>query len=53
MGLALGIICLWLGAACIWVAVHGTDAKTPWQAYQAVAKGIKGSLDPGDAGGTT
>jgi hypothetical protein len=44
VNLALGIIFLWLGAACIFLAAHGTEAKTPWQAYSqiigAVSKGV-------------
>lgn len=47
MNLAIGILFLWLGAACIWVAAHGTEAHTPWQAYTqvigAVAKGVDDS----------
>lgn len=43
MNLALGIMFLWLGVACIWVSSRGTDADTPWKAYQqivgAVSKG--------------
>lgn len=45
MNLAMGILFLWLGAACIWLAAHGTEAKTPWQAYSqvisAVGKGVE------------
>lgn len=44
MNLAFGIVFLWLGAALIWVASHGTDAGSPWEAYQqiigAVRKGV-------------
>ena len=44
MNLAFGVLFLWLGAACIWVAVHGTEARTPFQAYDqimgAIAKGV-------------
>ena len=42
MGLALGVLLIWLGAACLWVAVHGTDAATPWEAYVTVLKRIRG-----------
>lgn len=40
MNLALGIMFLWLGVACIWVASHGTTADTPWKAYQQIIGGI-------------
>lgn len=44
MNLSFGILFLWLGAACIWIAAHGTSAGTPWEAYQqvigAVRKGV-------------
>lgn len=41
MGIAFGIFLVWIGSACLWVAVHGTDAATPWGAYQEVIKGIR------------
>lgn len=41
MNLALGIVFLWMGAAWLWVASRGTDAATPWAAYQQVMKGIR------------
>lgn len=41
MGLALGVVFLWLGAALLWVATHGTEAKTPWQLYEGVISGIQ------------
>lgn len=44
MNLAFGVLFLWLGACCIYVAAHGTEARTPWQAYTqilgAVGKGV-------------
>lgn len=42
MGLALGVVCIWVGAACLWVATHGTTATTPWGAYDQVIKGLRG-----------
>ncbi len=46
MNLAFGILFLWLGAACLWIATHNTDAASPWQAYteviSAVRKGVPG-----------
>lgn len=41
MNLAFGILFLWLGAAFIWIAAHGTDAGTPWEAYQQVIKAVR------------
>lgn len=43
MGLAFGILFLWLGAACLWVASHGTEARTPWGVFQEVLGGIRAS----------
>lgn len=43
MGFAMGVLFIWLGAACLWVAVHGTEATTPWGAYQEVVKGLRGA----------
>jgi hypothetical protein len=45
--MALGIIFLYLGAACLYVAVHGTTindgagAKTPWEAFSGVLRKVK------------
>lgn len=41
MGLAFGVLFLWLGAACLWVATHGTQASTPWEAFQQIIGGIR------------
>lgn len=41
MGLAMGVLCIWLGAALLWVAAHGTDATTPWGVYDQVIKGLR------------
>lgn len=49
MNLALGIVFLWLGAACVYVAVHGLTlangqpARTPWDAYTGLLARIKGA----------
>lgn len=44
MRLALGVVFLWLGAALLWVASHGTEASSPWQVYQQ----ITGAMRDGD-----
>lgn len=41
MGLVFGVLFLWLGAACLWVATHGTDASTPWGVFKEITDGIK------------
>ena len=41
MGLALGVLFLWLGAACLWVASHGTQASTPWQIFTELTDSIR------------
>lgn len=45
MNLALGILFLWLGAACIFLAAHGTEAKTPWQAYSQIIGAVQKGVD--------
>lgn len=41
MGLALSVLFLWLGAALLWVAAHGTQASTPWAAFQQVTGAMR------------
>jgi hypothetical protein len=41
MHLAFGVIFLWLGAALLWVASHGTQASTPWGVFQQITEGLK------------
>lgn len=41
MGLALGVLMIWLGAAALWVAAHGTEAKTPWQVYEQIMGAVR------------
>lgn len=53
MNLALGIVLLWLAVACLWVAFHATDAKTPWDAIQKVVTGISGGGTAADDTGVT
>ena len=39
MSMAIGILLLWLGAACVWWAIHsgGEQGATPlWTAYRSV-----------------
>jgi hypothetical protein len=45
VNVALGVLFMWLGAACLWVAFHGTDAKTPWQAFEQVTGAINAQVD--------
>lgn len=40
MTLVLAIIALWVGAALIWVAAHGTQATTPWGLYQQITDAL-------------
>jgi hypothetical protein len=40
--LAMGIFLVWLGAALLWVAFHGTTAKTPWEIFQSVVTAATG-----------
>lgn len=42
MRLALGIVFLWMGAACLYLASHGLQAASPWGAYQTILGGIRG-----------
>lgn len=41
MNLAFGVLFLWLGAACLWLAARGTDAVTPWGAYRQVIDAVR------------
>lgn len=41
MNFALGILFMWLGAACLWVAFHQTEASTPWAAFGEVLGAIR------------
>lgn len=45
VNLVFGIMFIWLGAALIWIATHGTDAETPWDAYQQVIGAIRKGVD--------
>lgn len=45
MNLAMGIVFLWLGAACLWIASHGTEASTPWGAYKQVIGAVRKGVD--------
>lgn len=47
MRLALGVLFIWLGAACLWVAMHGTQASTPWAAFGEITGALKGGDDGG------
>lgn len=41
MGLALAVLFIWIGCALLWVASHGTQAATPWAAYQQVTGAMR------------
>lgn len=36
MNLVLGIMFLFAGAGCMWVASHGIEARTPWGVWQTI-----------------
>lgn len=36
MNLAMAVLFLWLGAACLYLGSHGLEASTPWAAFQTV-----------------
>lgn len=40
MKMALGIMFLWLGAACLWLARADLQADTPWGAYRTLLRKI-------------
>lgn len=44
MNVALGVLFLWLGAACCWVAFHGTTAATPWEAFTEVTGAVNAQV---------
>lgn len=47
MNLALGIACIWVGCAMIWLASHPSQASTPWAAFQEVLGAInRGAEEP-------
>lgn len=41
MKLALAIVFLFFGAACLQLASHGLQAATPWEAYSTVLTRIR------------
>jgi hypothetical protein len=41
--LAFGILLVWAGAALMWVAFHGTTARTPWDVFQSVVGAATGT----------
>lgn len=41
MGIAFGVLCIWLGAGLLWVATHGTSATTPWGAWEQILDGLR------------
>lgn len=40
MRMAMGILFMWLGAAGIYIATHGTQATTPYGVYQSLIGSI-------------
>lgn len=40
MGLAFGIILLWLACAAFWVAFHPGQYKSPWDVVQEVVRAV-------------
>lgn len=42
MNLVMGIICLWVGAALLFLASHGLQATSPWGAFQTVLTSVRG-----------
>lgn len=45
VNVALGVLFLWLGGACLWVAFHGTEASTPWDAFSSVTGALNAQTD--------
>jgi hypothetical protein len=45
VNVALGVLFIWAGAACLWVAFHGTEASTPWDAFQSVFGAVNAQVD--------
>jgi hypothetical protein len=43
MSFAMSILCLFLGCCLMWVAVHGTEASTPWGVYQEITGALSGN----------
>jgi hypothetical protein len=41
MGLALAVTFIWLGCALLWVAMHGTQASTPWAVYSQITDAMR------------
>jgi hypothetical protein len=33
---AFGVLFIWMGCALLYIASHGVQATTPWQAFQSV-----------------
>jgi hypothetical protein len=44
VNLAFGVLFLWLGAAFLYTASRGLDARTPWQAFQTVLSRAAGGV---------
>jgi hypothetical protein len=42
---ALGVMFLWSGAACLYLASHGIEATTPWGAWRTLLTQIGQSND--------
>ncbi len=49
MKLALGILFIWSGAACYYLATHDLGARTPGEAFAALLKVMREQDQPGSA----
>lgn len=45
MNVAVGVLFLWLGGALLWVAFHGTEAKSPWDAFIQITGAVNAQVD--------
>lgn len=43
MKLAFGVWFLWMGAAAMYIAVHGLEATSPWYAFALLMKKMRES----------
>lgn len=50
MNLAMSIAMLFVGCCLMWVAVHGTEATTPWGVFQEITGALSGATTAGATG---
>lgn len=48
MNLAFGVASLWLGAALLYIGVHGLEAATPWGAFMALIAKMREETGSGE-----